>query len=253
MKNLQTIKKQLSFFLSILILYSTTISCSQNYEEENITKNYSGEDIFKALFFLEGDLVEKIPSLNKIKVEKEIMSENPIFIATMSKGTQNINLQAEMDEQRESLMKHIREIDPLIFQELKLAIDTKNPDLVKEQLKKSALVVKTALFQNKEFKNGIKLIEDAKKNGGIDPENYNFQEQSELERYNNDMINFIKTNKEYSQLAKQEVLALAIVFLVTVVVLVAVLLHLVALVGGEVAIVIANFLWIYNIAWISNC
>ena len=63
--------KSISMFLALLMLF---FSCQQydSISDDNqnafseITVKISGEDLFRAIFFLQGDLINKIPTLNNI-------------------------------------------------------------------------------------------------------------------------------------------------------------------------------------------
>ncbi|MBW2963069.1 hypothetical protein [Mesonia aestuariivivens] len=251
----------LSMTMAILILF---VSCTQ-YDEDVTQKaiseeandlmkrgaNYTGEDIFRGIFFLEGKFVNQIPSLYNAKVERDIIIENPMFVSSYPElSEQYLNQEAGLEN--DSLVLKIRELNPNIFAELKSSILSKDPYKVKDKLEDCALLLKSALLTNEKVEKNIKVIKDGKNRGGIDPKNYDFTVKEDVERYNSDMTSFLENDPEYSSEMQNETAALAIVFLVTFFVLVAFIAYLLAAIGGDAVVFIGNFLWIYNVNWVEN-
>src|SRR5690606_5544439 len=88
-----TLKPYFSFTMAMTMLF---VSCSQyddnvqkqfQSNDKNIlmtnSKHYSGEDIFRGIFFLEGDFVKEIPALYNAKVERDLIIENPMFTSVV--------------------------------------------------------------------------------------------------------------------------------------------------------------------------
>jgi SdpC family antimicrobial peptide len=251
----------LSMTMAVLILF---VSCTQ-YDEDVSQKaiseeandlmkrgaNYTGEDIFRGIFFLEGKFVNEIPSLYNAKVERDIIIENPMFVSSYPElSEQYLNQEAGLEN--DSLVLKIRELNPNIFTELKSSILSKDPYKVKDKLEDCALLLKSALLTNEKVEKNIKVIKDGKNRGGIDPKNYDFTVKEDVERYNSDMTSFLENDPEYSSEMQNETAALAIVFLVTFFVLVAFIAYLLAAIGGDAVVFIGNFLWIYNVNWVEN-
>jgi SdpC family antimicrobial peptide len=255
MKTIKKFKSRIALLLSFLMLYT---SCSSNEElifnSKSIIEKHSGEDIFKGIFFSQGEFINEIPSLNRLNVKKEIFQENQFYISSFPEimKRKGVNVEKEINQRTDSLISKIKLINPEIFQELKKSIMSRNPDVTKSALKKSALVIKTALLQDKEIKKGVSLIKEAYEKGGIDPKNYDLKKESDLKKYNEDVIKYIKSTKEYEKLEENEIAALAIVFFVTVVVLIAWGILAVAAIGGEVAIAYANFVILWNWAFVFD-
>ena len=149
-------------------------------------------------------------------------------------------------------MNDINEINPNLFDETKEAIKTKNPDIVYSVLEKASLTIKTALYQDENFEQGISYMKKALEEGGIDPRNYDFSTEEDLKKYNDDMISFLKGTKEFKNLSQQKVAALVIVFYVTVVVLVAWGVLVFAAVGGDVFLAYANLIFLWNWALVFD-
>src|SRR5690606_2949319 len=142
-------KSFVSFTLASVMLF---ISCSQ-YDESiqsvlqtgrnvlyrTISNNdYSGEDIFRGIFFLEGDIVNKIPSLYNAKIERDILFENPILVSSMPEIDERT---IEAGLSNDSLVQKIREFNPNIFSELKESVLSENPYNVSDKLEESALLL----------------------------------------------------------------------------------------------------------------
>jgi hypothetical protein len=98
----------LSMTMAVLILF---VSCTQ-YDEDVSQKaiseeandlmkrgaNYTGEDIFRGIFFLEGKFVNEIPSLYNAKVERDIIIENPMFVSSYPElSEQYLNQEAGLE------------------------------------------------------------------------------------------------------------------------------------------------------------
>lgn len=253
-------KSFVSFSLASVMLF---ISCSQYdesvqsvlpkdksilYKSVN-NNNYSGEDIFRGIFFLEGDIVNKIPSLHNAKIERDILFENPILVSSMPEINES-NIEPGLSN--DSLVQKIREFNPDIFTELKESVLSENPYNVRDKLEESALLLRSALLTNNTFARSIQVITDGKTRGGIDPKNYDFTIREEVMRYNEDMSNFLENDPEYEDEFDRETSAVVIVFLITVSVLVAFVAYMFALIGGAIFVVMAAALWIYVLNWFEN-
>lgn len=256
-----TLKPYFSFTMAMTMLF---VSCSQyddnvqkqfQSNDKNIlmtnSKHYSGEDIFRGIFFLEGDFVKEIPALYNAKVERDLIIENPMFTSVVPELSEQY-LKREAGLENDSLVMNIKDLNPQIFEQLKGAILSKDPYKVQDKLEESALLLKSALLTNESFNRNVKIIKDGKIRGGIDPKEYDFTKKEEVEQYNEDMTSFLESDDEYKGEFDNEVLAVVMVFLVTVAVLVALLAHLVVAIGGEVVVFLGAFLWIYNVNWVEN-
>lgn len=249
MKTIKKFKSRVALLLSFLMLYTSCISDEELiFNSKNVIEKHSGEEIFKGIFFSQGEFVNDIPSLNRLNVKKEIFQENQFYISSFPEimKRKGVNVEKEINQRTDSLINRVKIINPEIFQELKESIMSRNPDATKSALKKSALVIRTALLQDKEIKKGVSLIKEAYEKGGIDPKNYDLKKESDLKKYNEDVIKYIKNTKEYEKIKANEIAALAIVFFVTVVVLIAWGILAVAAIGGDVAIAYANFVVLWN-------
>ena len=144
-------------------------------------------------------------------------------------------------------------MNPLIFEELKTAINSKNPDLATQKIKESALLIKAALFNTVDgFEEGISILEEAYKSG-IDPKNYDFSNTSGIEKYNSDIEKFINSNSDMAKMIGDNAsLALAVVLIVVAVVYLAVAVLAAVAVVGEIGVAAFNVLWIHNWFWVAE-
>src|SRR5690554_4227693 len=175
--------------------------------------NYTGEDIFRGIFFLEGDFVYEIPSLYNAKVKRDLLIENPILIESIPEFSEEY-LAQEAGLDNESLIYKIEEFNPKIFEELKTSISTENPKKIQSKLEEAALLLRSALLTNENFKRNIRVIQDGIERGGISPKDYDLTKKEEVIRYNNDMKEFLELDDQYNG-EDYSTMALAIVFLVT--------------------------------------
>ena len=255
MKNIKKFKRLLSYFLSFLILYTSTSSCttpSIDFPNNSVLEKYSTKDIFKGVFFLQGDFVNEIPSLKIMKAENKIFQENQFYLANLQQkksSNKDVETEINIENQVDSLFLSVEKVNPLIFDELKDALKTDNPIIIKDAIGKSGLVIKTALLQDENFSNGISVTEDAYEKGGIDPKNYDFNDSGDLQRYNDDMMQFVKNSPEHSHLADSKAAALAFVFLVYAFLFVFWGIYLGVAVGGDAVIIIGNWVFLYNFFW----
>ena len=71
-QKIRSFKTHLASFFSVLTILLSIYSCSpENNHVSTDVLNTSGEEIFRALFFLQGDLVDEVPSLYKMKLERQ--------------------------------------------------------------------------------------------------------------------------------------------------------------------------------------
>ncbi|AJS59933.1 hypothetical protein [Paenibacillus sp. IHBB 10380] len=92
--------------------------------------DFSGEELFRGIVFLQGDVVNYIPELKKLK-----------------DSVPNAEPQGEELELMDSIILAINELDAAYFNNLKNAIDSNNPNQIKSELDYGGeLLVKTNLL-----------------------------------------------------------------------------------------------------------
>lgn len=93
--------------------------------------DFSGEELFRGIFFLQGDVVNYIPELKKVKDSVPDAKEP----------------EGEVLKFMDSIILAMNEIDPAYFKKLENAIYSKNPNQIKSELEYGAeLLVKTDLI-----------------------------------------------------------------------------------------------------------
>ena len=251
-QKIKSFKTNLAVFFSALTVFISIYSC--NPESSHVSTdviNSTGEDIFKALFFLQGDLVDKVPSLHKMKLDRQAFMENPAFSSTISEYNEfnGGNLQEDIESEIDKITEFIREMDNSAFKSLKLAVLSKDVVLLDEELTKLALIFETALLDNNKYlEEGISLLELADKQGGVNPANYDLKSTEGIQQYNNDVNTFLENEAGIDPFSSkgQELKGTCIVFLVVALVLVAVGAYLVVAVGGGVVVFIGAF-WLVHV------
>lgn len=105
MKTFKIFFRPISFLFAFLILF---VSCTQ-YDEgvTIIEKNYSGEELFRGIYFSDGEIAQRIPSLKF----------NNNMIADLS-----IEQKLELDKFQSQIVEHLKGIDPNYFENFKHTI-----------------------------------------------------------------------------------------------------------------------------------
>jgi|GEM_PF-2816490 len=260
MVKIKKYKSFISVFFAVLTLSFT--SCTNNEQELELVvdknfkkhgKDYSAEEIFRAVFFLQGELVNQVPSLYNLKVNSEILRENAIYVASKdtSLSPEEIEGFDIFGPLSDSLIEEIKFLNPNIFDELKDSIESKKPENVLEKLKKSSLLIQSALYKVYEFKEGLSILEVAEERAGIIPKDYDFKQVSEIQRFNNDLQDFIDGESDLSSYHQSNNIPLGIVVLLMVVIVVFLIAAILAVIFlfGEIFIFYFNFFEIYNFGW----
>lgn len=258
MKKIKEFKNHLSLFFAILTLFLSFTSCTNNDDQQEFridknlkkkVKDYTSEEIFRAIFFLQGDLVNHVPSLYNLKVNSEIFKENVIYVASLETNMpkERIDKLDKFDALSDSLMSEIKILNPKIFDELKASIESKKPDNVVEKLKECSLLIQSASYKVYEFKEGLSVLELAEAKGNISPKNYEFEKVSEVQRFNKDLQNFIDGEPDlYNYHTENVALGVVVLLLVTVVIFLAYVILATVAIFGEIVIFYFNFIFIHN-------
>jgi hypothetical protein len=258
MKTVKEFSSQISLFLASLVLF---VSCEQ-YEtsippieiDNKQIDNYTPEEVFRGIFFLQGQFAKEIPTLKRINDQFNVYKENVVYVAnkaerelSKSKLSSQSQLNNLMDKQYDFLIDEITKMNPNFFNDFIATIKEKDPDLLVDKMKESALLMKAALYKTDNFKESIDIIEKSYEEEGIDPQNYDFTKISGLESYNNDIEKFFEKNQKFKK-SPTNIQAIIIVSVVFLVFLGAVFLAAVA-VAGEIAIAYFNLIFLHNWAF----
>ncbi len=168
MKKLKQNCRSLATLLSLVFLFGLFQSCSKREELANEIHEldlYSGEDIFRGLFFLEGDFADQIPSLKQLRLKTDAIMESPAMVSSMKSNNLNskTEIKAQITNFREGIIKEVKKIDPTIFGNLKKSITSRDVDLLDRTVKHAAGILNTALIQNETVLEDVKLVDLAYK------------------------------------------------------------------------------------------
>nr|WP_299067878.1 hypothetical protein [uncultured Allomuricauda sp.] len=164
----------IAIFFTFILLFN---SCS-GYEEQpeiSILEETSEEDIYKSLFFMNGPLVDQIPSLQSKKVLFEGFYMDDLSLAEMSRAE---NL----------MLEKIKDINPNYLENLKTALLTDSPYQIKD-----AIIEGSNLLLRSVHEMGFsKILEDEELNNillseNIDITSYDLSKDEEISRLSNDI------------------------------------------------------------------
>jgi len=159
MKTIKKFLKTISFLMSFLILFT---SCNQyddditNYDGNNTKKGqitrFSGEQIFRGLFFYQNKIPKNIPHLKSIYLGVERMRKNNDKLISSLNGLSDITV------------SYIKVKYPKYFSKLQETMYSGNLFEIKKSLYTSAKMIKQAIMSSKEyssdFLNGQNLNND---------------------------------------------------------------------------------------------
>lgn len=165
-------------FMIGLTLLSTGCTKEQIFNSSTSSQNYSGEDLFKGIFFAKGAVAEKLPTIKN--------SRSYFQINELQEKTNNAD-DSKMDE----LMDEIEVRHPNFYGNLQSSIDTKNHLIIEEALKNAADVIyetATELYLSQEVKDEFNNIvadfdinDCLKEDGSLDYKMLNSHLQGSLE------------------------------------------------------------------------
>lgn len=222
-------------------------SCSKRNDiSENLNEIelYSGEDIFRAIFFLEGELVNKIASLEHAKTKRDAIMDSPTMISMKNtmQSAKGVNLESEISVLRNDIVQSVTSINPSVFENLKNSLISGDVYKFNESVKKSTGILNTTLIQNERVENEMKLVDYAYEKGGINPNDFDLNTIDGIKEYNETMISFVDSKGINSKTTPRIQSGFIIVFLVVAFALVVVAAYLLALIGGGVFFFIGGYI-----------
>jgi len=249
MKKLKQNCKSLATFLSLIFLFGIFQSCSQREElasQMDELDLYSGEEIFRGLFFLEGDFAAQIPTLNQQRIKTDAIMDSPAMISSMKANNleSKTEIQTQIANFRQSIINDVKNIDPTIFEDLKRSISSGDVDLLNQTIKHSAGTLNTALIQNETVFEDVKLVDLAFKKGGINPKDFDLETAEGIQQYNKKVVDFAKSENLNSKNLDDEQAGIIIVFLVVAFALVVVGAYLLLAIGGGVLFFIGGAIYV---------
>ncbi|WET67881.1 hypothetical protein [Sphingobacterium sp.] len=165
----------LFLFLATSIIY---YSCSKE-TKETTSSTLSGEQMFRAVYFLQGELATKIDAIKPgIEQQKGIIKTKEQL--------------AEVNEFIDEIILNIKKIDPQYFAVFKEQLESKNFYAVDLALKNGNKMIEAAGYKSK-YANYFKLARDVKQ------KNVNLEEASDLNLETPDGLNKFKLhlNQKY--------------------------------------------------------
>lgn len=242
---------RLAKFLTVTFLFGIFGSCSKNVETSetiNELETLNGEDIFRGVFFLQGEISNKLPSLRDAKVSREAILDNPQFAHIINgiEEREGITIEEKMQRFSDELIEAVNEISPDTFDDLEKALQSGDIDHFNQVVRESGKLLNTAILQNEEVADKVKLADYAYEKGNINPQDYDFSTADGIDKYNKALIEFAVDQGLEKEVGGDEAAGFSVVFvfLVVAVVLVAVGAYLVAAIGGGALLVIAGAIYI---------
>lgn len=111
--------------LSLMMLVFTT-SCGSGALGEEEVQNYSGEELFKSIFFATGDLANQLSSQK---------AQHDVYLSLDSDTRQEVDLKIG------ELMDHIKTVDPSFFEDFKTNMYTKNHQKIKASIEDASKLI----------------------------------------------------------------------------------------------------------------
>lgn len=131
-----------------LLVFFISYGCQTNGNEKNTSQmNYSGEEIFKGIFFLQGPLPNKIEAL-KSEYEKSK--------ASMATNKEVGEFQLEFSKE---IIKSINTLDPSFFKQFKEQMESKNYYAVQLAVANASKMLKAGGYNSK-YSNLFKLSDE---------------------------------------------------------------------------------------------
>jgi hypothetical protein len=155
-------KKFLKFPISVAMMVATILmfSCSQYEEPEHQQQSFSGEEYFKGIYFLDGEVADKISIFSTMK-QKYVLDNDA-------------DVQQEIQKVSGEMMDIIRKEDAGFFNGFKAAMESKDQTRIEQALRDGSQLIKKStvkLFQNnEEYRKALEIGEqlDIKKAIGPD-------------------------------------------------------------------------------------
>jgi len=216
MKAIKKVRKLVAYFLSFIIIQVQFVSCTVESDVVRSAENYTPKEVFKGVIFLEGKFVEEVPTLRNLKVQQEIMYENTIVTANRTERGPSIfgdlgNMSAENQQVAEYFTTEIEKIDPDFFNEFQNALNSGDPENIRNHLRTAGQLIQTVLLKSDKMQQIVELVELAKTEAGIDIDNYDLTDEADVERYNNDITNFAQNHPELLNIDSSRALAVVLI------------------------------------------
>lgn len=162
------------FFMLLLVLINFSCKSDDDYvtntDNEISVNSLSGEDIFKGIFFLEGDISKNIPHLKSLK---------EVYDKQLKKSDNYENQKKEISYIENKIVNQMKSIEPDFFGKFRDTITSNNPLVTETAIKRTSSLFIDALYSDIELKPYLvnsefllKKLDNSKimnRSNGIDP------------------------------------------------------------------------------------
>jgi SdpC family antimicrobial peptide len=215
MKTIKKSKKAVAYFLSLTILYFQFVSCSVDTNIKDI-ENYTPKEVFKGIIFLEGKFAEEVPTLRNLKVQQRIMYENAIVTADRIERGPSIfgglgNMSEENQQVAEYFTEEIEKINPDFFSDFHTALVNGDPDEIRDYLRETGQLIQIVLIQSEKMQQMVNLLELAKSDAGIDINDYDLTNQTDVANFNDAITNFAQNHPDLLDIDSSRALAVVLI------------------------------------------
>ena len=173
--------------MSLLLVTSVaTVSCSKKETVDPIVasptnadlKTFSGEQLFRGIFLLDGAVAAKLPTLQgpRLIIDKE-NSRNPSYVQFRAARNQEI-------------AALVRKLDSNYFAELKQAVDSQQFDQIETAIRKGSLLLKAACLNNNA--NAAQIANARAAIRSVDFSKFNFSKEEDVNRF----VSVMETKKK---------------------------------------------------------
>ncbi len=167
--------------------FSEPFRSSHKKQSKDIEVELSGEEYFKAIFFLDSDLIDKVTPMKEYK-------EN--YIAELRKSPNFDEEFKQLREIQDSFLIKIHELDNTFFTYYKDAMESGNPLTVRTALIRAGDIFRKALYSDEELLEYFIYSEEIIKN--IDIEKFTNKEgEVDIERLNKEIESYINKDNKY--------------------------------------------------------
>lgn len=160
----------LSFILATSLV---TSSCAKKeiieLAPQSKMNSYSGEQLFKGIFLLDGEVAAKLPAMQGLRmiIEKE-NSRNPSYIKLR-------------DSRNQQIVNAVRALDPNYLNELKTAVTSQQFDEIEVSMRKGSSLLKSACLGDMDNKAQIAQAREIMKD--VDLSKFNFSKPEDAEKF----------------------------------------------------------------------
>ena len=164
--------KRLTYALFFLLIGLVAFqSCSNEGEtlSESAALGPSGEELFRGIFLMDGDVAQQIKSYEAVNAHLEDLK------------AKDAQLAGQFAEANDKLVRGVQELSPTYFDDLQKAISSKQFNDIEEELEKGALLVVIASIPHYFEQADLAEVEAAL--ATIDISAYDFTVQSDLQDY----------------------------------------------------------------------